>query len=379
MPVGMLKDGRWYCQYEVEIQNQDGKRVRKRKREYFGRGEAGEAGARAKESELQADKVEAKIPELKGPTFGELALAYQTAKFITKGGMSATDQQNTYYKMRANILPYFGHHRSMAFDYDLMDGYVRVRSEMWANKAETRKIKAVTIHRELSIVKAVLNWAAYKRQPALIPYNPIDKYELPQRDDEIIDPPTKAEIKRIYKAAKPHIKRAIILNCNIGVRSGESELLALVWENVDFDREIISVKSAKKGGLKVRRIPIFEALLPFLKKWRLEDSELQECAPDLVIGPIIHYRGQSVAKIKTAWKATLRRAKISRRIRPYDMRHAFATDLLEAGADLKAVSQMLGHTRTDTTTRIYQHTNMEHHRAAIKKLSSPFNIEDDES
>ena len=63
-------------------------------------------------------------------------------------------------------------------------------------------------------------------------------------------------------------------------------------------------------------------------------------------------------------------AGITRRLRPYDFRHKFATYLLQNNADLKSTSEMLGHTRTDTTTRIYQHTSVDRHAAAIKLLPS---------
>jgi site-specific recombinase XerD len=57
-----------------------------------------------------------------------------------------------------------------------------------------------------------------------------------------------------------------------------------------------------------------------------------------------------------------------RRLRPYDFRHAFVTRLLAAGGDLKATSQLAGHSRTDTTTRIYQHVDTELYRQTIRKL-----------
>jgi site-specific recombinase XerD len=50
------------------------------------------------------------------------------------------------------------------------------------------------------------------------------------------------------------------------------------------------------------------------------------------------------------------------------LRHAFASILLAAAADLKSVSEILGHSRPDTTTRIYQHTDRAMHEAAIARL-----------
>jgi integrase len=246
----------------------------------------------------------------------------------------------------------------------------RYRSHCWADKAQTKKIKISTIHRELSIVKAILNWSTYKQQPPIIPYNPVDKYEMPRRDDEIILPPTKEERQRIYDKASPHIQRFIVLNYNTGARSGSSELLKICWEHVDIKANRITIISADKGGPKLRRIGITEELVGYLANWRQEDSQLQGCDPFLISGPRVHYRGTPIKKINKAWTATLKRAGIKRRIRPYDLRHAFATDLLEAGGDIGTVSRIMGHSRPDTTLKVSQHITGKQAAEVIDKLPS---------
>lgn len=374
MAVEQTKDGRWCIRYYSSTER-DILGRKKRIREYFGRGESGEIAAKAREKELVTDKLN-RLPEFQGPTFSALAQAYQTSKFVEVGAMSESDQVNTYYKIRRHIMPYFGDYRVLRFDSDLLDSYVSHRAGMWSDRKRTRKIKATTIHRELSIVKAILNWAAYIRKPPLIPFNPVDKYKMPKRDDEIIPPPTGAEIKKMYDAAAPHIKRAIVLSYNLGTRAGESELFRVCWEHVDMVKDIVTVISARKGGLTQRRVPIHEGLRPFLLQWRKEDADRYDCDPDILSGPIIRYKGKPIRRIKKAWYATMTRAGINRRIRPYDLRHAFATDLLEAGGDLKAVSEMLGHTRPDTTARIYQHASMNLRRDTIKKLSIPIQMDE---
>ncbi|MFC1880802.1 tyrosine-type recombinase/integrase, partial [Thermodesulfobacteriota bacterium] len=91
-------------------------------------------------------------------------------------------------------------------------------------------------------------------------------------------------------------------------------------------------------------------------------------------GHIINYRGRAVKSVRTSYATAKRKAGITRRLRLYDFRHAFATALLSGGADLKSTSELIGHSRTDTTTRIYQHTNFAMHRAAVgilKPLEQP--------
>ncbi len=110
-------------------------------------------------------------------------------------------------------------------------------------------------------------------------------------------------------------------------------------------------------------VPIHPDFFSMLKARKLNDGEDYE-------GEIIHFRKSQIQTVKTAWKRAKKKAGIKRRLRPYDCRHAFATELLRKGADLKATAEILGHTRTDTTTRIYQHTDLDLHRSAVNSLPS---------
>ena len=84
-------------------------------------------------------------------------------------------------------------------------------------------------------------------------------------------------------------------------------------------------------------------------------------------GPIIHYHGRPIKKIQTAWENALSRAGITRRIRPYDLRHRFVTQALTAGADIKALADIVGSAPT-TLTRHYQHVTRAVHRATIARI-----------
>lgn len=86
---------------------------------------------------------------------------------------------------------------------------------------------------------------------------------------------------------------------------------------------------------------------------------------------MVHYHGRPVGRMKTAWRAAITRAGITRRIRPYDLRHLAASAMLDAGADLKSVSEILGHASPDMTLRTYQHTSTALRREAIARLGNP--------
>ncbi len=160
-----------------------------------------------------------------------------------------------------------------------------------------------------------------------------------------IRPPSMAETRAILKAAEPHLVRFIKLSYYLGVRPGAVELLGLTWDAVNWDTNTIEVISAEKGGMVRRHVPIHDGFAAELKSWWKADNKT---------GPIIRYRDKPVGSIKTAWENTLIRAKIKRRLRPYDLRHNFITAALEEGADIGAVAAIVG-SSPETLRRHYQH------------------------
>jgi integrase len=166
-------------------------------------------------------------------------------------------------------------------------------------------------------------------------------------------------------AKTPHLLRAIAIAHFVGLRPGVAELYRLKWSAIDFDARTIRVISAKKGGLAYRDVPIAAAFNEQLRAWYDADGKKDG-------GFIIQWRKKPVATIKTSWRNAKRRAGITRRLRPYDCRHAFASAILRAGGDLKTTSRLLGHTRTETTTEIYQHIDLEMGRTAVEKLPDIF-------
>lgn len=324
MAVTFRPDGRWAVYY---------KRGGKVQWEYFGSGPEGEAAAHARNQELGLGRrVRRRGPD--GPTFAELAKTYYQGKTDFNENSRAMLQ----IRLKANLLPHFGHLRAHRISDADVDRYVRKRR---------RTVKDSTINRELTDLKAILNWAK-RRKPPLIHANPIRDYSKPPPDDAVILPPTNAEMARILAAAKPHLLRALMLSYYLGLRPGAVELLRLHWGHVDWDNDKILVIGAAKGRKKKPRqrlVPIHPAFRAQLEAWSKEDKEKW---------PIVHYRGRAVKSLQTTWEQCRRDAKITRRLRFYDLRHAHVTRALEAGADIGAVSSNVG-SRPETLRRHYQH------------------------
>jgi integrase len=344
MSVHQTTDGRWFVKIEKGKLPHDPDRTR----EYFGRGPEAEVKARQRNHELGLGKV---TPDT-SPLFIDLAKAYMDAKLPT---MAKASQVALVTKMEGVVLPRIGEKRAAQITPDLLDKYV-------ANRA--KDVKRTTIHQDLTYIRAILRWSVKRRYLAA---NPMDGFELPRRDNAVITPPTVEEARAILKAASPHLYRAIVLSYYTGLRPGEVELLRLTWEQVDLVNGNITVISADKGGLKKRTVPIMDqALLGLLGVWFEEDLKAGKKACD----PAVTFKGKSVVSLKTAWSAAKKRAKITRRIRMYDLWHAFATKMLDNGADLKHVSILLGHRSVQQTADTYQHTSKRLAEEAVGKLPS---------
>lgn len=218
-------------------------------------------------------------------------------------------------------------------------------------------VKSASVRGRLSVLRTVLRWCA--NQDFM---EAVDFPQLPPAHYEKFIPPTPEELATIILHAAPHIVRVIILGAQCGVRVGPSEMLQLTWEDVDLERRILRVHGAKKNmNAPWREVPIRESLVPVFEAWRIEDARTD-------VRHIINHRGRPVEKINKAWTRALQRAGITRRIRPYDLRHAFATDLIANGVDIGTVAKLMGHSSPTMILNHYQYVMDGQKRAAVEAL-----------
>jgi len=371
MSVHQKKDGRWYVNYYIQ---DPVSQTKKAKKEYFGRGKEAEANACHRDNELKSSGQINKYSTASqpgSPTIAEIAVEY----LDSKNDMSEVSMYNLVTKLTGIILPELGHIEVNRLTAHRLDLYVKKRlaapvvkriGKKCAQKqipvknenGSVRTISKTTVHRELTDLQAIINWAVKRR---IINSNPVSGYEKPKRDDAIIRPPSASEIKAILKEASPHLFRALVINYYSGLRPGEAELSYLTWDDVDWDSLSILIRSAKKGGALQRTIAIHHELKSYFERWKEEDLKNTHKF-------IIYWKDKPVKSFKHAFSAAKKRAGITRRIRPYDFRHASVTSMLEAGGDLKSVSMIAGHADTHITTKVYQHLTQQLVRDTINKI-----------
>ena len=136
-----------------------------------------------------------------------------------------------------------------------------------------------------------------------------------------------------------------------------SELVGLDWGDVDFQLGIVRVLGK---GSKERIVPIGEVALDALKVYGAEQARAWRRAAKGGAPVFLNHRGgrittRSVARLVEKY---LKAADIPVRMGPHGLRHTFATHLLNGGADLRVIQELLGHASLSTTQR-YTHVNLD--------------------
>ena len=217
---------------------------------------------------------------------------------------------------------------------------------------------SATIRRKMGIVKAVIHWAHRNEIITTLPLFPVG---VTVKHNRYV-PPTPEEISALYEVAPDHLRRIIILGYYVGMRVGQCELLRLKWADVDLQAQVIRVPNADKGNSDPwREVPITAEITAIMREWKEADSEINA-------DTVVHYKGKAIAHFSCSWLTAKRRAGITRQLRPYDLRHGFATQLIARGADVGTVAQLMGHTSPVMVLKHYQHVLNQQKRDAIESL-----------
>ena len=201
-----------------------------------------------------------------------------------------------------------------------------------------------------------------------IDQDPSELLEMPKRDKHLPEVLTLEEIDRMIAAidlSQPegHRNRAIIeMLYGSGLRV--SELTTLKLSRIYLNEGYMLIEGK---GSKQRLVPVSPVAIEWFGYW-LHDRALLDVKPDFVDYAFLNRygRGLTRAMIFTIVKRLAAEAGIRKTISPHTLRHSFATHLLQNGADLRLIQQMLGH-ESITTTEIYTHLDIQDLREAVLK------------
>ena len=218
--------------------------------------------------------------------------------------------------------------------------------------------------RVISSIKSFFNFLTYEK---IITNNPSSMLETPRLSKNI---PEVLEVHEIdlllncidHSTPEGTRNRAMMETLySSGLRVSEliSLKISLIYEEIGF------LKVLGKGN-KERLVPIGRSALKYISIYKNDirkHIKIQKNNDDILF---LNRRGSKLSRVMVFMiiKALAKKAGITKNISPHTLRHSFATHLIDRGADLRAVQEMLGH-EAITTTEIYTHIDQDHLRQTI--------------
>jgi len=208
--------------------------------------------------------------------------------------------------------------------------------------------------RALSAVRSLLRFAC---REGVLDHNPAAAVRTPKQPRRLPRHLRPGEIETLLAAPsgeEPLARRdraLLEVLYATGLRVGE--LVSLDWRDLDLEGRVLRVMG--KGG-KERMVPFGRAAAAALLAWRGSWDELRGDAFALD-GPVfLNHRGGRLTdrSVRRLLDRYVESAALAAGVHPHTLRHTFATHLLEAGADLRAIQELLGHSSLSTTQRYTQ-------------------------
>lgn len=227
-------------------------------------------------------------------------------------------------------------------------------------------LSGATIRRSIS---AIRTWFRFLVAEGLVEHDPSDRLETPKRWRTLPDVLSEAEVVRILEEPRVEEPLAwrdrVLLELAYGAGLRVSELCDLAVGDLLLQDGLVR---AFGKGRKERLVPIGRAVVSAVSVY------LHTIRPTLDRGAsqgrlLLNARGEPLSRVG-AWGIVKRRSReagITKRVTPHTLRHSFATHLLEGGADLRAVQEMLGHADL-STTQIYTHVDRDYLRSMHQRF-----------
>lgn len=199
--------------------------------------------------------------------------------------------------------------------------------------------------------------------------NPSALLETPKLGLYLPDTLSLEEIEKLISATDENTDLAKRNRCMIEVLYGcglrVSELTELQISNINFKENYLKIQGK---GDKVRFVPLADYTADFIKNYINNIRSKQKINPKHSDILFLNSRGAQISRqmVFLIIKEIVRKAGIQKNISPHTFRHSFATHLLQNGADLRFIQEMLGHSSI-TTTEIYTHLNTEELHETILK------------
>lgn len=221
-------------------------------------------------------------------------------------------------------------------------------------------LSKTSVARSLAAVRSLYRWLA---QEGVVEQNPAKLVATPKLPKKLPRVPTIEEMNSVLDGAMPEVaafpeRDRLLLELLYGCGIRNSELTGINLDDIRVSAEAILIRGK---GKKERYVPFggsaAVALQAYLPERQRVLADLKKATPALLINQrggrlTVRSVGRIVKKIAVA-------RGLSPDVHPHTLRHAFGTHMLEEGADLRAIQELLGHERLATTQR-YTQLSMKH-------------------
>ncbi|HWX93430.1 MAG TPA: tyrosine recombinase XerC [Terriglobales bacterium] len=244
-----------------------------------------------------------------------------------------------------------------ARDWNSID-HVAIRG--FLSRLYEKRLSKASMARSLAAVRSLYRWLS---QEGVVEQNPAKLVSTPKLPKKLPRVPTIEEMNAVLDGAMPEVaafpeRDRLLLELLYGCGIRNSELTGINVDDIRTSAEAILIRGK---GKKERYVPFggsaASALREYLPTRQRILAETKKTAPALLINRrggrlTVRSVGRIVKKIAVA-------KGLSPDVHPHTLRHAFGTHMLEEGADLRAIQEMLGHQRLSTTQR-YTQLSMKH-------------------
>ena len=291
-------------------------------------------------------------PGIEAIEFGDLIDIWREKYAAVNYKPSTRKGQN--YMIAAHIKPAFEGMKAHEIGALELDSYIAARLD---------EVSAKTVRNELAVISSVLRKG--KRWGFVEELVEIDWPSSPPPEWTYLEV---EELERLIEAAKSeyYLEQLVPFLVHTGARLGEA--LALRWDRIDFKRKRVTIDRSYSTGHttspksnKARQVP--------LNKDAVAALEAQKSSSYMRGGLVWTTReGEQVTKnhLNKSWYRTIRKAGI-RYVRIHDLRHTFASHLVQRGVSLQVVKELLGHGQISTTLR-YAHLAPQNLASAVEVL-----------
>lgn len=251
-----------------------------------------------------------------------------------------------------NFAAYVGSRKWREIDHITIRGFLSHLYEKGLSKT--------SVARSLAAVRSLYRWLA---QEGVVEQNPAALVSTPRLPKKLPRVPTMEEMNSVLEGQMPEVagfpeRDRLMLELLYGCGIRNSELVGINVDDIRVSAEAVLIRGK---GKKERYVPfgdaVKSALASYLPARQMALSESRGSIPALLInrrGGRLTSRsvGRIIKKIAVA-------KGLSPDVHPHTLRHAFGTHMLEEGADLRAIQELLGHERLSTTQR-YTQLSMKH-------------------